>query len=183
MNSQYPELYARNNGAQREWASRTWGVFSEEVFKKTALNIESVMDFGCGTGDITTQLSKWVSESSESSASPKMIVGMDVSAEMIEYCDKHYEQKDELGTEFAFSVADAGDPSSMNASWRSNFDLLISFTAMHWVPDQRKVLQSVEFCLKPGGLALLLLPMKAPPAFLSGKRTISTSKSALVVIH
>jgi len=170
MNSENPELYALNNGAQREWAQRTWNAFSSEAFSATANEVRSVIDFGCGTGEITSQLATWISgeESASRDGSPLCIVGMDISSEMIEYCrGQHVKGKEEGNVYLSFELADAGDPASMKPAWHSSFDLLVSFTAMHWVPDQRKVLRSMGYCLNVNGLALVLMPMKAPPAFLS----------------
>ena len=109
---------------------------------------------------------------------------MDISPEMIEYCRARYlcsngdrsngdhsngdrsngdhsaNEKISSATKYDFEVADAGDPASMKASWSCQFDLLVSFLTMHWVSDQRKVLQNIGFCLKPGGLALILMGYK-----------------------
>ena len=60
MNSENPELYVLNNGAQREWAQRTWNLFSSETFSVVSKSVRAVIDFGCGTGDITTQLPSWI---------------------------------------------------------------------------------------------------------------------------
>ena len=95
---------------------------------------------------------------------------MDISSEMIEYCrGQHVKGKEEGNVNLSFELADAGDPASMKPAWHSSFDLLVSFTAMHWVPDQRKVLRNMNYCLNADGMALVLMPMKAPPAFLSSK--------------
>ena len=95
---------------------------------------------------------------------------MDISSEMIEFCRGQYlKGKQRKDVDLSFEVADAGDPASMSPAWHSSFDLLVSFTAMHWVPDQRKVLRNMNYCLNADGMALVLMPMKAPPAFLSSK--------------
>merc|ERR1739838_452746 len=54
----------------------------------------------------------------------------------------------------------------MKPEWGAAFDLLTSFTALHWVPDQTEVLRNIHFCLKSSGFALLLIPVKAPHAFM-----------------
>jgi trans-aconitate 2-methyltransferase len=41
--------------------------------------------------------------------------------------------------------------------YRSEFDLVVSFNALHWVPEQDAALGSIRAALKPGGRALLQL--------------------------
>ena len=80
---------------------------------------------------------------------------------MIEFSRRRY-LTDAKEHEFSleFTVADAGDPSTMKPHWQSKFDLLVSFCAMQWVQDQRKVLQNFWFCLNEGGLVLMLFPFR-----------------------
>ena len=81
MNAEYPELYSLNNWAQREWAERVLNVFSSTLGQasiaaptigelgddeavaaaaaaeaETESRFNSVIDFGCGTGEITVQM-------------------------------------------------------------------------------------------------------------------------------
>ena len=110
----------------------------------------------------------------------RLVVGMDVAPEMIAFCrDRHLPGNQDL----QFEVADAGDPSTMKAHWEAQFDLLVSFTAMHWVPDQRKVLQCVKFCLKSDGVALLLLPMKAPTAFITSRSRTRDERGLVIFLR
>lgn len=63
MNWEFAELYSRNNEPQRVWAERTWSIFREKIkVLKTTLYIRSVIDFGCGTGEITEHLGRWVAD-------------------------------------------------------------------------------------------------------------------------
>ena len=100
------------------------------------------------------------------SAYPQLVIGMDKSDEMIRYCRDHYSQEKELkgsaknSTLIDFVEADAGDPATMKPSWEHRFDLLVSFLALHWVPDQRKALQNIGFCLQSGGFAVILMAYK-----------------------
>ena len=50
-----------------------------------------------------------------------------------------------------------------------SFDLLTSFSAMHWVEDQKAALQNMSFCLKIGGIALMTMVVKPDKAFFDGK--------------
>src|SRR5262249_59129570 len=49
-----------------------------------------------------------------------------------------------------FEVADA-----RRLPYRDEFDLVVSFNALHWVPEQDAALGSIRAALKPGGRALL----------------------------
>ena len=111
---------------------------------------------------------------------PRRIVGIDVSPDMIDYCGQQYsvgKDTDKSATDaneseetiFSFEVADAGDPQTMKEAWRSKFDFLVSFLAMHWISDQRKILECIHFCLREGGIALLFFwcPSSTEPLFLS----------------
>ena len=106
---------------------------------------------------------------------------------MIDYCGQQYsvgkesankDANDDKGatdaneseeTIFSFEMADAGDPQTMKEAWRSKFDFLVSFLAMHWISDQRKILECIHFCLREGGIALLFFwcPSSTEPLFLS----------------
>ena len=115
---------------------------------------------------------------------------MDISPEMVSYSQTHrrFEERDDANpslvsveTEMRFEMADAGDPSSMLPEWESKFDLLTSFTALHWVPDQKKVLHNIRYCLKSGGFVLLLIPVKAPRAFLDSKSRLEIYTVAISI--
>ena len=180
MNWELAELYSCNNEPQREWAGRAWGTLLA-VLKEAKVKgrIHSVIDFGCGTGEITAQLRQWISELNDAldldadNSSPEQIVGMDVSPEMVGYCRSHHldnaQSSSKESKTLHFEVADAGDAETMKSDWNSGYDILVSFTAMHWVPDQNQVLQNINFVLKKDGFALLLIPVKAPKAFIDGK--------------
>jgi SAM-dependent methyltransferase len=49
-----------------------------------------------------------------------------------------------------FEVGDAG-----HLPYRDEFDLAVSFNALHWIPEQDAALGSIRAVLKPGGRALL----------------------------
>ncbi|ELZ02181.1 class I SAM-dependent methyltransferase [Natrialba aegyptia] len=90
---------------------------------------ERILDLGCGTGHLTAQIS-------ESGAAT---VGLDASEEMITTAsDTH--------PECEFVHEDARD-----FSFDEPFDAVFSNAALHWIPDQDAVLDSVAEALVPGG--------------------------------
>ena len=61
MNNEEAELYSQNNGAQRKHAEKTWRTLTEIVPTNDAEQFQHIIDFGCGTGEVTAQLPTWVS--------------------------------------------------------------------------------------------------------------------------
>ncbi|MEJ8544662.1 class I SAM-dependent methyltransferase [Brevibacillus borstelensis] len=90
---------------------------------------ETILDIGCGTGDLSHELAGM-------GAKP---TGIDFSEEMIKAAQKKY-------PELPFYVADA-------QSYRSpdSFDAVFSNAALHWMRQPEKVAESVWLALRPGG--------------------------------
>jgi trans-aconitate methyltransferase len=102
---------------------------------------ERVLDVGCGNGKITAGIAARVPQGS--------VVGVDPSGEMIAYSNKQYSANH---PNLSFRVADA-----RNLGFHQEFDLVVSFNALHWVPDQDAALHSIANALVPGGIAQLRL--------------------------
>jgi trans-aconitate 2-methyltransferase len=101
-----------------------------------------VLDVGCGNGKITAEIAARRPEAT--------VVGVDPSHEMIGFAASHY------GTathpNLRFEVADA-----RQLPYRAEFDLVVSFNALHWVRAQEQALQSIHDAMQPGGRAQLRL--------------------------
>jgi trans-aconitate 2-methyltransferase len=106
---------------------------------------EQILDVGCGNGKITTEIAVRVPKGA--------VVGVDASAEMIAFAMAHCDAK--LHSNLRFAVADA-----RNLQFEDEFDLVVSFNALHWVPEQAQALQSIHSALKPNGRAQLRLVPK-----------------------
>ena len=66
MNTDNPEFYACNNGPQRQFARHVWEEFTEQIEKELGDQcFDKVLDFGCGTGDITVNLATWIQQWNE----------------------------------------------------------------------------------------------------------------------
>ncbi|WP_029601645.1 class I SAM-dependent methyltransferase [Halococcus hamelinensis] len=90
---------------------------------------ERILDLGCGTGHLTDRIAKSGADT----------VGLDASEEMVEKAQDAYpayEFVNEDARRFSF-----GDP----------FDAVFSNAALHWIPEQDAVLDSVSDTLVPGG--------------------------------
>src|SRR5262249_25157487 len=123
---------------------------AEEVLALLDLKgTERVLDLGCGNGRVTAEIAAHVPLGS--------VVGLDSSADMIAFASSHFDPA--LRPNLRFEVADA-----RRLPFRDEFDLVVSFNALHWIPAQDEALRSIRSALKSNGLAQLRLVPK-------GKRT------------
>ncbi len=104
--------------------------YGEEIITLLAPeNNESILDIGCGTGDLTKKISD----------SCKKVIGLDNSVEMIRAAIEKY-------PEITFIVADAKE-----FQIDRKFDAVFSNAALHWMPQAEKVIQNINKHLRIGG--------------------------------
>src|SRR6516165_8011033 len=115
-----------------------------EVLQALELTLsERVLDVGCGDGRITSEIARRVPNG--------YVVGVDASSNMIELASR------QIGPNLHFEVADA-----RSLAFNQEFDLVVSFNALHWIHEQDLALASIHKSVKPGGAAhLRLVPMGA----------------------
>lgn len=89
----------------------------------------SLLDLGCGTGTLTSELARRV---------PR-VVGVDSSVDMIDEAKAHYPELD-------LRVADA-----CVLPFDHEFDVVFSNAVFHWIPDHHTLLDNVARALRPGG--------------------------------
>jgi trans-aconitate 2-methyltransferase len=126
--------YARLSGLQLAMA--------EEVLALLELNgNERVLDVGCGNGNVTKHIAERVPQGS--------VVGVDASADMIAFASERF-----CATQpnLRFEVADA-----RHLPFQEEFDVVTSFNALHWIPQQQQPLRSICAAMKPSGVAQLRL--------------------------
>lgn len=92
-------------------------------------NGESILDLGCGTGELAVEIAKRGAS----------VIGMDVSTEMIHSAKKKY-------PEMNFIVGDAE-----NFKLDEQVDAVFSNAALHWMTNPDRVIQCVWDALKSGG--------------------------------
>jgi trans-aconitate methyltransferase len=90
---------------------------------------ERILDVGCGTGQLTAEIKQFGAE----------VVGIDSSPDMIATAKKNFPH-------VRFDVADATD-----LGFHSEFDVVVSNAALHWVRDQPSAIASITRALKPKG--------------------------------
>ncbi len=90
---------------------------------------ESIVDFGCGTGDLAAEIARCGAE----------VLGVDISPEMVERARRKYPHLN-------FSQANG-------MSWKAEqpYDAVFSNAALHWMKDPEAAIASMISGLKPGG--------------------------------
>lgn len=127
-NAQY---YKKNSGGQ-------YATGLNSINEITFRGDEQVLDLGCGDGRITSEITKHVPNGS--------VLGIDVSQNMITEAQKNFTDIKNLN----FECADA-----TTFSYTEKFDLIVSFSAFHWIKDQQAALTNMYKALKPGGRLIM----------------------------
>jgi trans-aconitate 2-methyltransferase len=127
--------YARRSGLQQ--------VMAEEVLALLDLDgSERVLDIGCGDGKLTAEVASRVPRGA--------VTGVDASQDMIAFASSHFGPA--VRPNLRFAVADA-----RHLNFKSEFNLVISFNALHWIPEQDAALRSIRSAMTPEGQAVLRL--------------------------
>jgi trans-aconitate methyltransferase len=126
--------YHRQSGLQKALANK-------RLARLTLAGNEHVLDVGCGDGKITAEIAARVPRGA--------VLGTDPSPDMIRFAAGHFGP--DRWPNLRFEVADA-----RSLPYRAAFDLVVSFNALHWVPEQEAALRSIRVALKPGGRATLV---------------------------
>jgi trans-aconitate methyltransferase len=112
----------------------------QEIRRLQLSGAERVLDVGCGDGKVTARIADLVPRGS--------VLGVDPSRNMIDFATQHFATKERPN--LRFQVGDA-----RRLAFQAEFDVVVSFNALHWVPEQEDALRSIQKALKPGGKALL----------------------------
>lgn len=136
------------NAAQYYRVSSLQEAMAEEVISLLDLNgPERILDVGCGDGKITAQIAHRTPRGS--------VVGVDPSHDMISFAQSHFGPA--TLPNLQFQVADA-----CRLPFDNEFDLVISFNALHWIPKQEEALRSIHSALVSAGKAQLRLVPAGP---------------------
>jgi trans-aconitate 2-methyltransferase len=125
--------YHRESGLQQALAEK-------QLSRLTVNGSERVLDVGCGDGKVTAKIA--------ARATGGSVLGVDPSRDMIAFAASHFGPPDYAN--LLFEVADV-----RRLPYRDEFDLVVSFNALHWVPEQAAALGSIRAALKPEGRAVL----------------------------
>jgi trans-aconitate 2-methyltransferase len=134
------------NPAEYDRVSRLQRAMAEEVLALLDLKgSERVLDLGCGQGKITAEVAARVPQGG--------VVGVDPSQDMIDFASSHFGPM--VWPNLQFEVGDA-----RRLRFWDEFDLVVSFNALHWVPEQDAALRCIGSAMKRDGLAQLRLVPK-----------------------
>lgn len=97
-----------------------------------------VVDLGCGTGELTARLADKLPNS--------RVLGVDNSAQMLERAQQYKRPG------LDFEMADIADP--LTSEW----DLIFSHAALHWIPDHRSLIPRLLAKVAPGGQIAVQMP-------------------------
>ncbi|WEK54838.1 MAG: methyltransferase domain-containing protein [Candidatus Cohnella colombiensis] len=90
---------------------------------------ESIVDFGCGTGDLASQIA----------GSGAEVLGVDISPEMVQRAREKYPL-------LRFECADG-----MSWTPTQTYDAVFSNAALHWMKDAEAAVETMTKCLRKGG--------------------------------
>lgn len=124
-------------GGSRDWAAATYDRSAGYVSRFGAGVVdlldprpdEKILDLGCGTGDLTQEIS----------SRGALVVGVDASPRMISRASEKY-------PDLRFEVSDARVLNEF-----SGFDAVFSNAVLHWIKEARQVISALRFALNPGG--------------------------------
>jgi len=100
---------------------------------------ERVLDIGCGDGRVTAEIASRLPHG--------VILGVDASRDMIAFASQHATRPN-----LRFRIANAA-----NLPFHNEFDLIVSFNALHWLPDPDPPLRCIRAAMKPASHAQLRL--------------------------
>jgi trans-aconitate methyltransferase len=119
-------------------------IATEQLSHVTLEECDRVLDIGCGNGKITAAIAARIPQGS--------VLGIDASANMIDFAKEHYPAPN-----LQFQVEDA-----RRLLFYQEFDQIVSFNAVHWIPEQAAVLRGIHAALKTDGKALLRFVPEGP---------------------
>ncbi|MGA9719063.1 MAG: methyltransferase domain-containing protein [Acidobacteriaceae bacterium] len=128
------------NASEYDRLSALQDAMAADVLSSLTLKgTERILDIGCGNGKTTAAIADRIPQGS--------VLGVDASAEMVAFANEHWTASH---SNLKFAVADA-----RHLPFQHEFDLVVSFNALHWISDQALPLQGIHRALKSEGKAQL----------------------------
>ncbi len=129
--------YARHSSLQAAMAD-------EVLSRLPLLGDEQLLDVGCGDGKLSARIAAQLPRGA--------VLGVDASADMVAFARQQFGDT----TNLRFEVVDA-----RRLNFDARFDRVVSFNALHWVPQQAEALRGIRAALKPQGSVHLRLVTRA----------------------
>lgn len=136
-----PDAYHQNSESQRAEAYR---ILDEHTFSPD----HHVLDIGCGDGKITAHIA-------QNKVPNGRVTGLDISPAMIDYAITNF--ADKVGERLTFTAEDV-----QNITAENKYDVVTSFYAMQWVPNQQEALSRIHKALRPEGKLIISMPATYP---------------------
>ncbi len=134
--------YAKSSPAQKCWA--------HELVQKIGLfGHERVLDIGCGDGKVSAEIARCLPAGS--------VTGLDSSPGMIRFARESFPH-----TAYPNLTFEEGDAQALR--YESEFEVVFSNAALHWVYDQRPVIAGIYRALKSGGRMIVQMGGKGNAA-------------------
>jgi|SRR5690625_533767 len=115
-----------------------WLTFTQEIIKKSGIDVKKIADLGCGTGELTIKLAK----------EGYQLIGVDYSINMLSHADQKSRQEN-LGIQWIHQ--DLRELEGLH-----QLDVAVSFCdVMNYITsksDLKNVFERIAQALKPGGL-------------------------------
>jgi trans-aconitate 2-methyltransferase len=128
------DLYHKNSTLQFDTAQELLSTVEWQ-------GIKAVLDVGCGSGAVTDSIAKRISGG--------CVYGIDASEDMIQKAEENY-----CTTTNLFFKQDSAEHFDFEDK---RFDAITTFSCLHWIKDQKKVMEQVSEYLKKNGIFLAVL--------------------------
>jgi len=130
---------------ERYQANRDWMLYPKEwIYRNFPPSGKSWLDFGCGTGEILTQLAK---------LRASHVIGIDINPQLVERARLRAEF-DGVGDRV---TVHCGDIATLRPE---PVDIVLSFAVLHHLPDRLdEVVAMIRPWLKPGGIFICVEPV------------------------
>jgi len=135
---------------ERYRRARHWKLFPRECFFKLLQDFQGkqILDFGCGEGEISTQLALLGGH----------VTGIDISPELTTLAERRAEL-DGVAGRVRFLTGDV----LKLALPQNSFDAVVCYAVLHHV-NMRQVIPVLRAAMKPGGLIVMVEPIAFSPA-------------------
>jgi trans-aconitate 2-methyltransferase len=145
-NDSLVKMYFHNSEMQRQWA---W----ELLGKQSLQGDENILDFGCGDGKVSAELSHFVPRGK--------VTAVDISSEMIAFANIKFPPYAYPHLEFKRSHSFVFD----DLPEEEVYDIICSFCVFHLVAQPLEILKNFKNHLKPTGKLVLVIPGGRNPEF------------------
>lgn len=142
------KAYFHNSELQRQWA---WELMGNYPLKGN----EAILDFGCGDGKISAEISRLVPQGS--------VLGVDISNEMLHFAQIKFPPY--AYPNLAFKKANSLIFNDFPIE--NSYDRIFSFCVFHQIAQPLEVLKNLKCLLKKEGQLLLVVPAGKNSAFFS----------------